>query len=54
MLKPSEQGSKCRIHEVFYETEEFSNGKTRQYCPICEEERYAPLMEMFKKTLEED
>lgn len=47
MLKPSEQGSKCKIHEVFYETEEFRDGKTRQYCPKCEEERYTPFLEQF-------
>lgn len=47
MLKQSEQGSKCKIHEIFYETEEFKSGKTRQYCPKCEEERYAPFLNQF-------
>lgn len=36
MLKQSEQGSKCKIHEVWYERQYFSDGKYREYCPKCE------------------
>lgn len=46
-LKPNEVGSKCKIHEVFYETQYMENGKTREYCPKCEEEKFDPLMKLF-------
>jgi hypothetical protein len=50
MLKPSEIGSKCKTHEVFYETRDLPNGKTQQYCPVCEKERYKPFMDFLLQS----
>lgn len=35
----------CKKHNTYYEVEYLSNGKTREYCPECEEERYAPFID---------
>jgi len=50
-LKPDEVGSKCPIHEVFYETQEIGDGKTREFCPKCVEEKLKPLTGLFIATV---
>lgn len=36
--------NQCKKHNVYYEVEYYVNGKTREYCPDCEEERYTPFV----------
>jgi len=38
---------KCDKHGAFYEVEQLNNGKTREYCPLCREEEFSPMVKFL-------